>query len=113
MTPGPDITTCSDAHTTGETGGARDYGVVPDNGVVVHNHVGENGDVIADSDARRYRDMRLHQGTRADMDGPGEVSPGMDQSQEAILRDAGQQVRTAGKVGRAAERVDELGGRIL
>jgi hypothetical protein len=37
----------------------------------------------------------------------------MDQSQKAILRDGREQVRTPGKVGGAAERVDKPGGRIL
>ena len=113
VTPGADITARSDAHTAGETGGARNYGVVAYNSVVVHNRVGENGDVTADPDARRYCDVRVYQGTRADLDRPGKVGSGMDQGQKAILGDGREQVRTAGKVRRAAERVDKPGGRIL
>ena len=54
VTPSADIAARPDMHPAGETGGARNYGVVPYDSVVVHNHVGQNGDVIADPDAGRY-----------------------------------------------------------
>jgi hypothetical protein len=113
VTSSADITARPDAYTAGQAGGARNYGIIPYDSVMVYNHVGENGDMTANPDAGRYCHVREHQGARADLDSPGEVSAGMNQSQKAILRDGRDQVRTASKVGGAAERVHKPSGRIL
>src|SRR5215213_11077631 len=58
VTSSADIAAPPDAHTARETGGARKYGVVAYYSLVVHNHVGQNGDVTANPDIRRYCHVR-------------------------------------------------------